>query len=300
MTADPVHAPVTRFADVGSVTLAYETFGDPAGEPLVLVMGLATQMIAWPDPLCRALADLGHHVIRFDNRDIGLSTHLDGLPTPKPWDTLLPHRRPPYSLDDMADDTVGLLDALGLESAHLVGASLGGFIAQTVAVRHPDRVRSLSLVMTSTGSRRVGLPSPRAALVLLRRPPTPDREAAIQMRIDTFRVIGSPGYPLDETYVRDLAGRSYDRAFDPAGVTRQLAAAMSQPDRTRALAGVRVPTVVMHGLDDPLIHPSGGRALAQAIPGARFVGFPGMGHDLPAALWPQYVDEIASVTGRGH
>jgi pimeloyl-ACP methyl ester carboxylesterase len=285
----------THRVAANGVEIAYEQFGR-VGDPLILlVMGLGSQMIAWPDPFCAALADAGYHVVRFDNRDVGLSTHFHDVPPPRPLQGLLPGARPPYGIADMADDALELLDALDVDAAHVVGVSMGGFIAQTMALLAPERVRSLSLIMTSTGSRRVGHPRPRVALMLARRRPAPDRAAAIDTVVETFRAIGSPGYPFDEPRVRDLAGRAYDRSYDPAGYRRQLAAATGQPDRTAALAAVHVPTVVLHGLSDPLVHVSGGLALARAIRQARFVGFPGMGHDLPEALWPRYVAEILGV-----
>jgi pimeloyl-ACP methyl ester carboxylesterase len=281
------------------IELAYETFGDPTAPPVVLIMGLATQMIAWPDEFCGALARRGLFVIRFDNRDVGESTHLRNLPPPRLADIVVRRRPPPYSISDMADDVAGLIDGLGLGEVHLVGASMGGFIAQAVALEHADRIRTLTLLMTSTGSRRVGQPKPRVYARLLRPPVAADRSAAMAAAVETFRLIGSSGFAFDEAYVRDLAGRSWDRGYDPAGRRRQLAASVSQPDRTAALRRLTVPALVIHGLHDPLVAPSGGLAIARAIPDSRFVGFSGMGHDLPRALWPEFVREIATLTALG-
>jgi pimeloyl-ACP methyl ester carboxylesterase len=279
--------------------LAYETFGDASAPPVVLIMGLATQMIAWPDELCEGLARDGLFVVRFDNRDVGESTHLRNLPPPRLADIVVRRRPPPYSIGDMAADVAGLLDSLGLGQVHLVGASMGGFIAQTVALEHPDRVRTLTLMMTSTGSRRVGQPRPRIYARLLRRRVAAGRPAAIAATVETFRLIGSPGFVFDEQYIRDLAGRSYDRGYDPVGSRRQLAASVSQPNRTADLRRITVPALVIHGLHDPLVAPSGGLAIAKAIPDSRFAGFSGMGHDLPRALWPEFVREIAALTALG-
>ncbi len=281
------------------IELAYETFGDPGAQPVVLIMGLATQMIAWPDELCEGLARCGLFVVRFDNRDVGESTHLRDLPPPRLAGIVVRRRPPPYSIGDLADDVAGLLDGLGLGQVHLAGASMGGFIAQAVALGHPARVRTLTLMMTSTGSRRVGQPRPRVYARLLRRRVAVGRSAYMSEAVQTFRLIGSPGFAFDEGYVRDLAGRSWDRGYDPAGVRRQLAASVSQPDRTAELRRITVPALVMHGLHDPLVAPSGGLAIARAIPGSRFVGFPGMGHDLPRALWPEFVREIAALAALG-
>jgi len=277
---------VRRVVDANGIELAYESFGAASDPPIVLVMGLATQMIAWPDELCDGLAELGHLVIRFDNRDVARSTHMRDVPPPRPIDVIVRHRPPPYEIGDMARDVVGLLDGLALADVHLVGASMGGFIAQTVALEHADRVRTLTLMMTSTGSRRVGQAQPRIYARLLRRRTMADRPSAVSAAVETFRLIGSQGYAFDEEYLPDVAGRSWDRGHDPEGYLRQLAAAVAQPNRTTALRRVAVPTLVIHGLHDPLVAPSGGLAIAKAIPNSRFVGYSGMGHDLPRALWP--------------
>jgi pimeloyl-ACP methyl ester carboxylesterase len=280
------------------ITLAFETFGDPADDPMLLIMGLGTQMLAWPDALCAGLAANGHYVVRFDNRDVGLSTHLTDVRAPRVSDVVLRRHSPPYTIDDMADDAVGLMDGLGLPSAHVVGASMGGFIAQSLALRHRDRVRTLALIMTSTGSKTVGNPKPALFSRLTKRRAVADRQSAQSMAIETFRMIGSRGYAFDEEYLSDLAGRSYDRAHDPGGYLRQLAAITAQPDRTSRLRRLRIPALVMHGLADPLVAPSGGLALATALRRSRFVGFEGMGHDLPRELWPDFVSHITELTHR--
>lgn len=287
-------AAVARAA-VNGLQIAYETFGSPSDPAIVLVMGLGTQMIGWPTELCEALAEAGHHVVRFDNRDIGLSTHLD-LPVPSLPDMLL-RRHVPYHLADMADDTVGLADALGIDRFHLVGASMGGMIAQTVALAHPERVETLTLIMTSTGSRRVGRPTPSVMRRLAVQTRPHSRAEAIEAAVEVYGVIGSPGR-LDPDLVRELAGLSYDRADDSDGRQRQLAAILAQPDRTRSLRGLRMPTLVVHGLDDPLVSPSGGLALARSIPGATFVGHSGMGHDLPRTIWPELARDILGLIAR--
>jgi pimeloyl-ACP methyl ester carboxylesterase len=281
-----------------TIEIAYETFGDPACPPLVLVMGLGTQMIAWPDDFCRDLAGRGFFVVRFDNRDVGESTHLDGVRAPALRKLVTRRAVPPYTIDDMAGDTLGLLDALGLDKVHLVGASLGGFIAQTVALQAPERLHSLTLLMTSTGSRRVGQADARLAGRLIKGRVAGSREEAMDAVVETFRIIGSKGYALDEERLRDVGGRSYDRGYDRAGYRRQLAAATAQPNRTEQLCEIDVPTLVMHGLHDRLVKPSGGLALARSIPRARFVGFSGMGHDLPRELWPEFAEHIAALAKR--
>ncbi|GGL97660.1 alpha/beta fold hydrolase [Nakamurella endophytica] len=287
-----------RRVRVNGIELAYETFGDPAGTPLLLVMGLGTQMLGWPDEFCRMLAAEGFCVTRFDNRDIGLSQHMTGAPVPNPVGAYLRRSRPPYTVADMADDAAGLIDALGHDSMHVVGASMGGFISQELAIRHPRKVRSLGLIMTSTGSRRVGRTAPRVALAVLKRRVVTDRAGAVEASLATQRLIGSPGFPLDTDRVRAVSGAAYDRAFDPEGVRRQLAAVTGQRDRTADLRRLDVPTLVVHGLADPLVSVSGGLALARTIPGAKFLGYAGMAHDLPAPLWTDLIGELVALTRR--
>ncbi len=295
---DPTGEVVTRCVQVRGLELAYETFGRPEDPVMILVMGLGTQMIAWPDELCRALAATGRYVVRYDNRDIGLSTHLSSLPVPNPAAVMLRRAPAPYAIVDMADDLIGLMDELGIPAADIVGASMGGFITQATAIQAPHRVRSMTLIMTTTGSARVGRPKAKAfGPALFRKRPT-NRDEAIEATLATFDRIGSPGYPADTEQLRSLAARSLDRAFDPDGVVRQLAACLRQPDRTPDLHRLRTPTVVLHGLSDPLVAPSGGLALAKAIRGSKFVGYPGMGHDLPRQLWGSFAEEIITLSDR--
>ena len=234
--------------------------------------------------------------MRFDNRDIGLSTHLHDAPAPDlaaavTGDT----SSASYTLSDMARDTAGLLDALNLERAHVVGASMGGMIAQTLAIEHPQRVSSLTSIMSTTGDTSVGGASEEALGVLLA-PPANDRAEAIERSVAAFRVIGSPAYEFDEAGLRERAGLSFDRAHDPAGISRQLLAIIASGDRTPRLRELRVPALVIHGSADPLVRPDGGRATAAAIPGAELFEFDGMGHDLPRALWPTFTDRIVAIT----
>jgi pimeloyl-ACP methyl ester carboxylesterase len=287
-----------RLAPVDGIELCYQEMGDSDGEPLLLVMGLATQMIAWDETFCGMLAERGFRVVRFDNRDIGRSTKLAAAGPPRRSDMMLGRRgSAAYLLRDMAADTVGLMDHLGIDSAHVVGASMGGMIAQTTAIEHPERVRSLVSIMSTTGSRRVGHPSYRTFGVLFGKPPR-GREAAVERAVRTFKTIGSPGYPFEEERVREIAGRSYDRGHSTAGVLRQLHAITASGDRTADLRKLDVPAAVVHGKNDPLVNPSGGRATARAIPGARLKLVDGMGHDLPRPLWPDFVDEIAANAAR--
>jgi pimeloyl-ACP methyl ester carboxylesterase len=290
-----------RLAPANGIELAYQEMGDPDGEPLLLIMGLATQMLAWEEPFCEMLAERGFRVVRFDNRDIGHSTKIDAAGVPKRADTMIGRRATaPYLLRDMAADTAGLMDHLGIESAHVAGASMGGMIGQTLAIERPERVRSLVSIMSTTGSRWVGAPTFKAFGLMLARFPR-DREAYVERAVATFRVIGSPAFPMDEDRVRELAGAMHDRSHHPAGILRQMHAITASDNRTHALRRLRLPVTVIHGTRDPLIRPSGGRATARAIPGARLRMIEGMGHDFPEALWPTFVDEIADTAARaGH
>ena len=270
-----------RFCDVGDVTLCYETFGD-AGDPAVLlVMGLGTQMVAWQEDFCEELAGRGFHVIRFDNRDVGRSTWLDHVRPPTRGEILRRRPRlPAYTLSDMAADAAGLLDCLGIEAAHVVGASMGGMIAQTLAAERPERVLSLVSIMSTTGSFWVGQPALRLYPYLLRPPPR-DREAYLEAIVLLFGAIGGPGFPRDVEDLRRLAATSFERGVNHHGTERQIAAILASGDRTRALRRITAPTLVIHGKADRLVRPSGGRATAKAITGARLELIDGMGHDLP-------------------
>ena len=283
-----------QFCDVGrGISLCYEELGSPSDPPILLIMGLGTQMIAWPDEFCEELAGRGFRVVRFDNRDCGRSTHMTSRP---PTPIQLVRRRVPagsYTLSDMAQDTAGLMRALGIEPAHVVGASMGGMIAQTVAAEFPPSVRSLVSIMSNTGSRWRGQPSLAAYRYLLRRAPA-EREAFIAHMDRVFAFIGSKGLPQDTERNRATAARSYDRGHDPAATGRQLGAITASGNRTPKLRTITVPTLVIHGTTDPLVRPSGGRATARAIPGARLMRVKGMGHDLPEAAWPQLIDAIAA------
>ena len=278
-------------AKVGEVELVYETIGDPGNPALLLVMGLGMQLIHWDLELCEGLAERGFHVIRFDNRDAGLSTKIDA-PVPNVMRAMagLPIRAP-YLLSDMAEDSFGLLDHLGVERAHVAGVSMGGMIAQTMAIRRPERVLSLGSIMSTPGDRRVGRPKLRVWSVLTRRAPE-SREAYIDYFVRIFRMIGSPDYPVEEKRMRELAAATYDRCHYAAGTARQLAAIFASGSRTAALRKLDVPTVVIHGRSDPLIPYRAGVATARAIPGAELVAFPGMGHDLPRELWPRFIDAL--------
>ncbi|HEV7975503.1 alpha/beta hydrolase [Amycolatopsis sp.] len=279
-------------ANSNGLDLEYETFGSAKDPALVLVMGLGAQMINWDNDFCGLLAGEGFRVIRFDNRDVGLSTYLDDLLVPNLTALLGGDlSQAPYGLPDMADDVAGLLDTLGISQAHVVGASMGGMIAQLFAINHPARLLSLCSIMSTTGDPTVGSATPEALGVLLR-PAATSREQAIEQGAIGSVVIGSPGFPLSEEERRAKAAASYDRAFHPAGGARQTAAIISSHDRTEGLRTVSVPTLVIHGEADPLVDQSGGKATAAAVPDSELVLIPGMGHDLPRPLWPTFVESI--------
>jgi pimeloyl-ACP methyl ester carboxylesterase len=282
---------------VGDVEICFETFGEPSDPAMLLIMGLGTQMLAWHEEFCEALAGRGFFVIRHDNRDIGRSSNLRHLGTPKLWQIMARNRRSAYTLADMAADSVGVLDHLGIERAHVVGASMCGMIAQTIAIRFPHRVLSLVSIMSNTGNVWTGQPALNMYGVLLKPAPR-DRDAYIQRAVDVFSRIGGTGFAPDVEDLRDIAGRSYERGVNPAGSLRQLHAIVADRDRSQQLGRLRVPTTVIHGADDKLVRPSGGRATAKAVPGARLVMIEGMGHGLPRGAWPRILDAIVENAGR--
>ena len=282
------------------IELCYDEVGDKGAPAIVLIMGLGTQMTAWSEPFCRALADEGFRVVRFDNRDVGLSTKFEGAPlvaigaalanvmAGKPVDA-------PYRLEDMAADTIGLMDGLGLRRAHLVGASMGGMIAQIVAADHPDRVLSLTSIMSSSGAPDLPPAKPEAIAALLApRPDTFDREQAIAIGMKVYRVIGSPGYPTSDEDLHARIGAAVDRSYYPAGVGRQFLAVLANGSRVALLKRITVPTLVIHGEDDPLVPVEAGRDTARHVAGAVLKLVPGMGHDLAAGLTPVLVPAIAA------
>jgi pimeloyl-ACP methyl ester carboxylesterase len=267
------------------IDICYEEKGSPDDPALLLVNGFTSQLISWTVGFVDQLVERGFRVITFDNRDVGLTTKSEGPTDP-----------PPYTLADMATDGMALLTAIGIDQAHVVGASMGGMIVQRMAIDHPDRVRSVTSIMSTTGDRTVGLPAPEAMQALLTPPPT-EREAFLEHSATTWKIFAGAHY--DEDRFRDRFSRSYDRCFHPAGAAFQMAAIMSGGDRTAELASVRCPALVIHGRADPLVGLGGGEATAAAIPGAELVVFDDMGHDLPPALLPQIVDAIAKVAARG-
>ena len=284
-----------RFTALGNgLDFCWDERGE--GPPIVLVMGIGAQMILWPDGFCDALAAQGHRVIRFDICDVGRSSHLHHLGVPPMGETLLKgligrRVQAPYSLEDMADDVAHLLDALDLEDAHIVGASMGGMIAQTLAFTHPHRVRSLVSMMSTTGKPGL-LSEPRALGALFQKAPR-TKDESVERNVNLFRVIRSTGYDFDEAWVRDTAAASWDRGFNPRGFLRHLGAIGATGDRTARLRFVRAPTLVIHGTVDPLIRPWGGRATAEAIPDAELWMVEGMGHDFPPGLWPEVAERLS-------
>jgi pimeloyl-ACP methyl ester carboxylesterase len=296
MRPDP-NGVTDQFAPVGELQIAYQTLGDPSDPPLLLVMGLGMQLIHWDLELCRELTQRGLYVIRFDNRDAGRSTKIRA-PVPNLMRAMagLPIDAP-YLLSDMADDAFGLLDHLGIERAHVMGASMGGMIGQTMAIRRPERVISLASMMSTTGERRQGRPKLRLWSLFVQRAPK-GRDEYVEYFVRVFRMIGSPGFTTDEARVRELAAATHDRGHHPAGTARQLAAIMASGDRTEQLRRLTVPTVVIHGTEDPLLPFRGGVATARAIPDSECLAIPGMGHDLPRQLWPKIIDAVLANTER--
>jgi pimeloyl-ACP methyl ester carboxylesterase len=289
----------TARAVVGDVELAYEKLGRDGDPPVLLVMGLGGQMHYWPDGFCRALTDRGLCVVRYDNRDVGLSTHLSsGGPVDLQALIASGGSSAPYGLEDLAADAIGLLGALGMSSAHLVGISLGGMIVQLAAIDYPERVRSLVSIASTTGEPSVG-GSKAGVLAALLAPPGTTREEVTDHAVTLSRMIGSPGFDRDEQWLRWRAGHAYDRCYDPDGVSRQAAAALTASDRTERLGAVRVPALVVHGSVDPLVDVSGGQATAAAIPHADLLVIEGLGHDLPPGVWSQLADAIAATVQRG-
>jgi pimeloyl-ACP methyl ester carboxylesterase len=302
MSPSPVQVSQEQFAPVGrGVDICYQTFGSPEDQPLLLVMGLGGPMSWWNPDFCRMLADAGFFVIRYDNRDAGRSTRIRARVTRRMLvrSFLSGRGKPPYTMQDLADDGLGLLDHLGIEAAHVVGISMGGMIVQTMALSHPDRVLSMTSIMSTTGRRSVGWQDPRL-LPLLVMPRGRSREAYVEHSSKLWKMIGSPLYPDTAEAVRDRAGETWDRGVSAAGVVRQMAAILSQPDRSRRLRSVRVPTLVIHGLNDKMVHVSGGRHTSRSVPGSELLLIPGMGHDVPIALHETFVEAIRRNAGRAH
>jgi pimeloyl-ACP methyl ester carboxylesterase len=296
------HADVTlahqppQIAHANGIDICYEIFGDSSAEPLILIMGLGAQMIHWEDEFCRQLAARGFRVIRFDNRDIGNSTKMTGGKRLTPFELLklrllsIPVAAT-YKLIDMARDTIGLMDALGLKSAHVVGASMGGMIAQEIAISFPERVRSLTSIMSTTGNPKLPPPTRQAAAMLMAPPPA-TKEAYVERFAQTWKVLRVGSFPEDEALDRARAERVYARGLNPAGVARQLRAVLASGSRSERLRSVKVPTLVIHGTVDPLVPPEGGKDTAASVPGARLLMIEGMGHALPIPIWPQIIGAI--------
>lgn len=279
------------------IQIEYDTFGDKSSPPLLLIMGLGAQMIHWDEEFCKQLADKGLYVIRFDNRDVGLSTKFEEAGIPNIMEIMAAMAQgqeveSPYSLNDMADDAIGLLDALGIEKAHVCGASMGAMITQVVGYRHPARVLSLIPIMGTTGNPDLP-PAKPEAMEVLTTPAPQEREANIERTVKNGPVLGGSGFPFDEKRARDFAARAYDRAFYPQGQARQMAAVVASGNRKPLLAGITAPTLVIHGSEDPLVPVEGGLDTADGIPGAEMLIIEGMGHERPVGAWPQIIEAIA-------
>jgi pimeloyl-ACP methyl ester carboxylesterase len=295
MAAAEDHSVMPKAASNG-IEIEYEQLGPAEGPPLLLVMGLGAQMIQWDEAFISLFVDRGFQVTRFDNRDVGLSTKLDAAGPANVMDVMAKAQAGEtpdvaYTIDDMADDTAGLLDALRIESAHVVGASMGGMIAQTLAIRHPRRVRSLVSIMSSTGNPDLP-PAEPEAMAMLMRPPAPDRETAIASGVEARKLLAGPIHPFDEERARESAARAYDRSFYPAGSSRQTAAIIAHGSRVESLRKLDVPTLVIPGDVDPLVPVEAGRDTARCVPGAELMIVPGMGHDLHPVTWSGLVEAI--------
>jgi pimeloyl-ACP methyl ester carboxylesterase len=295
MVSPLAHQP-PQLARANGIDICYESFGDANAEPMLLIMGLGAQMVLWDDAFCEQLAMRGFRVIRFDNRDIGASSKLSGGKRLGPVELLklrflkIPVAAP-YRLRDMAQDTVGLMDALGIRSAHLVGASMGGMIAQEIAISFPERVRSLTSIMSTTGNPK--LPGPtREASAMLMAPPPNTKEEFLTRFAQTWKLLRVGSFPEDEALDRSRAERVFERGLNAAGVGRQLRAILASGSRKERLRAVKAPTLVIHGTVDPLVHPAGGKDTAASIPGAKLLMVEGMGHAIPIPMWPEIVDAI--------
>jgi pimeloyl-ACP methyl ester carboxylesterase len=278
-------------ANANGIELEYETFGDAKSAPLLLIMGLGAQMISWDEDFCIRLADRGFYVIRFDNRDSGLSTKMESAGAPDLISALAGSLKPAYRIEDLADDAVGLLDALGIGAAHIVGASMGGFIAQLIAINHPDHVLSLTSIMSGPGGEDAVAPAPQGVEVLMKLPPD-TREERIEHGVWIRKVLHGSADEFDELAERRRSERAHDRSHYPAGTGRQLIAVMAADSRLPGLAGVKAPTLVIHGIEDVLVPVDNGRKVAAAVSGARLIEFEGMGHNLPQRVWPEVLDAI--------
>jgi pimeloyl-ACP methyl ester carboxylesterase len=281
---------------VNGIEIVYDTFGDTSASPLLLIMGLGEQMVTWDEEFCKILATQGYWVIRFDNRDVGLSTRFEeaGVPNILALMQALAQGEAvqvPYTLRDMADDAVGLLDALEIEAAHVVGISMGGMIAQEMAIHYPERVRTLTSMLSSTGHADLPSPKPEVQMLLITPPPR-DREGYLAHALETWRLLSGPGFSIDEDRIKERAGLSFDRGLSPTGTTRQLAAILASGSRREALRSVRIPTLVIHGDADPLVPVECGKDTANAIPAAKWMMIEGMGHELPVAVAPQIIQAI--------
>lgn len=285
-------------ANVNDIQIEYETFGDPSSKPLLLVMGLGAQMILWLDEFCELLVNKGFYVIRFDNRDVGLSTKIEEAGVPNIMAAINALQKgeevkAPYSLEDMADDAIGVLDALNIDKAHICGASMGGMIVQVIAYRHPTRVLSLTSIMSTTGN--PDLPQAKPEVLQLLFTPIPSkREAYIEESVKRRKIFYGSGFPFDEDLARKLSAKIYDRNFYPQGMMRQLMAIMANGNRKPTFASIKVPTLVIHGGDDPLVPVEGGKETAESILGAELLIIDGMGHSLPPETWPRIIDAIAA------